>query len=102
MKFNYPGNVRELENIIERAVVLTRGNTITTDDLPVPVRGFMEELTRPEIGKGTLPEQLQTIERQLISNALKESRGNQTLAGKLLGISERNLRYKLKKYNIKY
>lgn len=102
MKFNYPGNIRELENIIERAVVLTRGNTITSDDLPVPVRGFMEELSRPVLGKGTLPEQLHAVERLMISNALKETRGNQTLAGKLLGISERNLRYKLKKYNIKY
>ncbi len=102
MKFNYPGNIRELENIIERAVVLTRGNTIMLNDLPIPVRGFMEELTRPVLGKGTLPEQVQAVERELISNALRESSGNQTLAGKLLGISERNLRYKLKKYNIKY
>lgn len=102
MKFNYPGNIRELENIIERAVVLTRGSIITLNDLPIPVRGFSEEFTRPSLGKGTLPEQIHSVERELISNALNESNGNQTLAGKLLGISERNLRYKLKKYNIKY
>jgi two-component system NtrC family response regulator len=102
MKFNYPGNIRELENVIERAVVLTRGDIITLTDLPIQVRGFKEELSRPVLGKATLPEQVQTVEKELIYKALNESSGNQTLAGKLLGISERNLRYKLKKYNIKY
>jgi len=102
MKYNYPGNVRELENIIERAVVLTRGNLITLNDLPLHVRGFKEELSRPVLGKGTLPEQVEAIEKELIFDALKESGGNQTKAGKLLGITERNLRYKLKKYNIKH
>jgi len=102
MKYNYPGNVRELENIIERAVVLTRGNLVTLSDLPLHIRGFKEELSRPVLGKGTLPEQVEAIEKELIYDALKESGGNQTKAGKLLGITERNLRYKLKKYNIKH
>lgn len=102
MKYNYPGNVRELENIIERAVVLTRENLITLSDLPLHVRGFKEELSRPVLGKGTLPEQVEAVEKELIYDALKESGGNQTKAGKLLGITERNLRYKLKKYNIKH
>jgi two-component system NtrC family response regulator len=102
MKYNYPGNIRELENIIERAVVLTRGDLITLNDLPVQLRGFKEELSRPVLGKGTLPEQVEAVEKELIYDALKESGGNQTKAGKLLGITERNLRYKLKKYNIKH
>ena len=102
MKYNYPGNIRELENIIERAVVLTRGDTITLNDLPIHVRGFQEELSRPVLGKGTLPEQVEAVEQELIYDALRESSGNQTKAGKLLGITERNLRYKLKKYNIKH
>lgn len=102
MKYNYPGNIRELENIIERAVVLTRGDTITLNDLPIHLKGFKEELSRPVLGKGTLPEQVEAVEKELIYDALKESGGNQTKAGKLLGITERNLRYKLKKYNIKH
>jgi len=102
MKYNYPGNVRELENIIERAVVLTRGKVITLGDLPMNIRGFKEEKTLAALGKGTLTEQVEAIEKQLIFDALQQSGGNQTKAGKLLGLTERNLRYKLKKYNIKH
>jgi len=102
MKYNYPGNVRELENIIERAVVLTRGNVIILNDLPMNIRGFKEEKTLAALGEGTLTEQVEALEKQLIFDALLESDGNQTKAGKLLGLTERNLRYKLKKYNIKH
>jgi two-component system NtrC family response regulator len=102
MKYNYPGNVRELENIIERAVVLTRGKVITLNDLPMNIKGFKEEKTLAALGKGTLTEQIEAIEKQLIFDALQQSGGNQTKAGKLLGLTERNLRYKLKKYNIKH
>ena len=102
MKYNYPGNVRELENIIERAVVLTRGNIITLNDLPMNIKGFKEEKTLGSLNEGTLTEQVEALEKQLIYDALKESGGNQTKAGKLLGLTERNLRYKLKKYNIKH
>jgi two-component system NtrC family response regulator len=102
MKYNFPGNVRELENIIERAVVLTRGKVITLNDLPMNIKGFKEEKTLAALGKGALTEQVEAIEKQLIFDALQESEGNQTKAGKLLGLTERNLRYKLKKYNIKH
>ena len=102
LKYNYPGNVRELENIIERAVVLTRNNILTTNDLPLTVKGMKYEDQLPELGKGTLSEQVEALEKRLIFDALTESNGNQTKAGKLLGITERNLRYKLQKYNIKY
>ncbi|MDH3267556.1 MAG: sigma-54 dependent transcriptional regulator [Ignavibacteria bacterium] len=102
MKYNYPGNVRELENIIERAVVLTRGNVITLNDLPMNIKGFKEERALPAFSERTLTEQVEALEKQLIFDALQESEGNQTKAGKLLGLTERNLRYKLKKYNIKH
>jgi len=102
MKYNYPGNVRELENIIERAVVLTRGNVITLNDLPMNIKGFKEERTLAALGEGSLTEQVEALEKQLIFDALQQSDGNQTKAGKLLGLTERNLRYKLKKYNIKH
>jgi DNA-binding NtrC family response regulator len=102
MKYNYPGNVRELENIIERAVVLTREKIITLNDLPINIKGFKEEKSSAMSGEGTLTEQVEALEKQLIYDALQESGGNQTKAGKLLGITERNLRYKLKKYNIQH
>ena len=102
MKYNYPGNVRELENIIERAVVLTRGEVITLSDLPMNIKGFKEERTLAASSEGSLTEQVEALEKQLIFDALQQSDGNQTKAGKLLGLTERNLRYKLKKYNIKH
>jgi len=102
MRYNFPGNVRELENIIERAVVLTRSNIITLNDLPINIKGFKEEDSLTVIRGGTLTERVEALEKQLIYDALQESGGNQTKAGKLLGLTERNLRYKLKKYKIKY
>ena len=102
MKYNYPGNVRELENIIERAVVLTRSKVITLNDLPMNIKGFKEEKSIGSLDEGTLTEQVEALEKQLIFDALQQSGGNQTKAGKLLGLTERNLRYKLKKYNIKH
>ncbi|MCK9426635.1 MAG: sigma-54 dependent transcriptional regulator [Ignavibacteriaceae bacterium] len=100
MKYAYPGNVRELENSIERAVVLARGNTLTQHDLPLSIKGFVAEQTK-ELQEGTLIEIVETLEKKLIVNALSKSNGNQTQAGKLLGLTERNLRYKLQKYGIR-
>jgi two-component system NtrC family response regulator len=100
LKYNYPGNVRELENIVERAIVLSRKNLITVNDLPLNVKGFVQE-NSTNIFSETLVEQVEALEKKLIYDALKKSSGNQTQAGKILGISERNLRYKLKKYGIK-
>jgi len=66
------------------------------------IKGFKEERVLPALNEGTLTEQVEALEKQLIFDALQESSGNQTKAGKLLGLTERNLRYKLKKYNIKH
>ncbi len=102
MRYSYPGNVRELENIIERAVVLSRKEIISGADLPIHVRTVMAEDALPgQELKGSLNETLETVERGLILEALKETGGTQTRAAEKLGISERVLRYKLKKYKIK-
>jgi two-component system NtrC family response regulator len=101
MRYAYPGNVRELENIIERAVVLAKRGTITTADLPLHLQGAENDDRVPVVSlKGQLNETLDTVERGLILDALKESGGTQTRAAERLGISERVLRYKLKKYKI--
>jgi two-component system NtrC family response regulator len=101
MRYGYPGNVRELENIIERAVVLSKKGIIITADLPIHVRtAASEDELSVETLKGSLNETLETIERGIILEALKASGGVQTRAAEKLGISERVLRYKLKKYKL--
>lgn len=94
MKYDYPGNVRELENITERAVVLTRGDCISKEDLPA----FSDE-TKDLLEKN-MKGTVETIERNMILDALNSSEWVQTKAASILGLSERMLRYKIKKYKI--
>jgi DNA-binding NtrC family response regulator len=99
LKYTYPGNVRELINILERAVVITRDEYITSDDLP-----FKSSLpaTTDKKMSGTLRDSLEDLEQRLIDDAMNKAAGNQTKAAETLGMSERMLRYKLKKYNLKH
>jgi len=102
MKYDYPGNVRELENVIEQAVVLSRGDIITTRDLPLTLRGIRQEDQRQQLLiEGHFTEQVEALEQNLIRQALDQADGVQTRAAKVLGITERNLRYKLIKYKMK-
>ncbi len=99
LRYEYPGNVRELENIIERAVVLTRDDVIGSGDLPLTVH-------EPEIADGgeretNLTSAVEALERRMIRDALAQSDGVQTRAADLLGLSERGLRYKLIKYGFR-
>ena len=96
--YAFPGNVRELENMLERAVTLCTGRAISADDLhmrnPAEVPG-----ARPEIS-GKLGEQVEDVQRQAIVEALEKTRYNKTAAAKLLGLSFRQLRYRIKKLGI--
>lgn len=100
--YSFPGNIRELENIIERAVVFCEGEIITRRDLPV----FVEETREAELMARSaaedlpLPEKIKKLEIAEISRALKEARGKKKKAAELLGITDRMLRYKLKTYGL--
>ena len=100
LKYDYPGNVRELGNIMERAVVIARNQYITTDDLP-----FQSVFPADDSEKkapGALRESVDELEKKLIIEAMEKTQDNQTKAADILGISERMLRYKLKKYGLKH
>lgn len=102
IKYNYPGNVRELENALERAVIMARGRVITLDDLPIHIKASRDDSKQNYELKGkTLDEIIENVERQLIADALVRANSNQSRAAEILGISERNLRYKIKKYGMK-
>jgi two-component system response regulator PilR (NtrC family) len=104
-RYPFPGNVRELENILERAITLCEGNCIGADDLQLPEavmdRDFTIE-TEAAIEPGTIPldTYMDTVEKEALLKALEQTRYNKTAAAKLLGITFRALRYRLKKLGL--
>jgi two-component system response regulator PilR (NtrC family) len=124
-EYDFPGNVRELENILERAMAMCEGDTIEASDLMLPQRPLRQaepvsaahaamhapqpgapvasQPTVPHAGPGSgvpLDDYISNLERTAIIKALEESRYNKTAAAKKLGITFRALRYKLKKLGI--
>jgi two-component system response regulator PilR (NtrC family) len=100
MKYDFPGNVRELENILERALALCDGHAIREADLHLTEA---HDTTDPIVaGERTLPlhEYLDRIEREQIIKALEQTRFNKTAAAKVLGITFRSLRYRLDRLGI--
>jgi two-component system response regulator PilR (NtrC family) len=96
--YDFPGNVRELENILERAVTLCDGKQLETHDLSLPESHHSDRLSRP--ADQPLEDQMQQLERQAITQALEATRWNRTAAAKKLGMSLRSLRYRLEKLGI--
>jgi two-component system, NtrC family, response regulator PilR len=102
--YAFPGNVRELENIVERAVALATGQTIGLGDLPREVSGLVAQplpslVGLPEDGCN-LDDVVGEVERRLILQALERSGGVRTQAAKLLGVTLRSLRYRLQKHGL--
>lgn len=99
--YRWPGNIRELENVIERLVVLTRGDEIAINDLPDFLR---RERPALEVLHLDLPPQgvsLEAVEKELILRALKMSNWNQTQAARYLDLSRKTLIYRMEKYGIR-
>ena len=96
--YHFPGNVRELENILERATTLCSNNFIQADDIQLRP-GASPEPDAPG-DAGPLGDQLEHVERDAIVKALEQTRYNKTAAAKLLGISFRALRYRIKKLGL--
>ncbi len=100
LKYNFPGNVRELENIIERAVVMTRNEFIATEDLPTLTQ--IKEIDKkldPYNFDDNYEEKIKSFERTMIQEALNRTNGNKSAAARILGISERHLRSRLERIN---
>ena len=104
--YAFPGNVRELENILERALTLCEGDTIEAEDLQLPDHpgnGAAVEAAEPAPEPDddfALDDYLADVERNVVVKALEKTRYNKTAAAQLLGISFRALRYKLKKLDM--
>jgi len=97
----FPGNVRELENILERALTLCDGNTIGVEDLRLQtVSGDGGQTATGSVAEQSLDSYLVDIEKQTIIEALEKTRWNKTAAARLLGISFRALRYRLEKLGL--
>jgi two-component system, NtrC family, response regulator AtoC len=98
MRYPWSGNVRELRNVVERAVVLSTSTQLTTAELPERVAVLAPSAHKP--GAAPMVAQLEDLERRSLADALAANNGNRTLAARKLGISRRALIYKIKKYGL--
>jgi two-component system NtrC family response regulator len=99
-RYHWPGNVRQLENLVERLVVLSPGPEITPADLPDFLRTEPREAQDPSANSPAGGAGLEAVQREMIMNALLKAGGNQTRAADALGVSRKTLLYRMEKYGI--
>ncbi len=105
-KYTWPGNVRQLENVMEQVLVLAEGSTLTVADLPVYITNVKPPTLKADnnlfasLGDRTLPQILDDLERQFILQAFERAKGVKTETARVLGIKTSALYYKLEKYGI--
>lgn len=100
--YSWPGNIRELEHVIEHALIFTAGKLITVDDLPNTFRNNIETSIHLDKipGNASLPDVLEQVEKAMIMRAMEQAGGVQTVAAEMLGIGKSGLNQKLKKYDL--
>ncbi len=108
VRYDWPGNIRELENVVERAVALEGTPSVQPESLPAAVRGTVPRYGASQAAPEFLPEggldleaRVKEIERGYIAQALERADGVQVKAAELLGMSFRSFRYYVKKYNLR-
>ena len=101
MEYSWPGNVRQLESAIERAILLAETDRIEAEDLPFEIRQASEPLSNFAFKLPPEGISFEELERSLIIQAMEQSNWNITRAAKLLGLSFRTLQYRLDKFGIK-
>ena len=100
-RYSFPGNVRELENILERALALSDSGVIEADELNLtPTSLSSSDDGSPGDGELSLQDYLDRVEREKILNALEQTGGNKTAAARLLGVTFRSLRYRVERLGI--
>ncbi|MEW8148071.1 MAG: sigma 54-interacting transcriptional regulator, partial [Candidatus Thiodiazotropha endolucinida] len=98
--YGFPGNIRELENILERSVTLLEGSELLEEDLHLPENHQIKGFQVTESSEQPLGDKMEQVEREAIIQALEETRWNRTAAAKKLGMTLRSLRYRLEKFGI--
>jgi Nif-specific regulatory protein len=110
MNYYWPGNIRELENAVERAVILCKSDTLEAELFPIPGQKGQPAMIhlKPVVGAdaapgegGSLSAAVEALEKNLIQEALHAQKGNQRKAAKALGVTERILGYKIKNYGLR-
>jgi len=104
MNYSWPGNVREVENAVERAVIMCQDEVIGKEHFPIDLRANIKPLhafySNPLNGSETMPKAVEILERQMITEALQKTGGNKRKAAQILGLTERILGYKVKQYSL--